>query len=218
METDNRMCSCGARPDGTESEGTGNFVDDAGNDAWICLACWCEHNYGRKAIETDEDDMRKHLDPLTAIINLAWALALADHLGDIREDLDDTWSALGLGPIPEAEGGEPIEDEGDAVYDSGDILIREIEARHGVSGLCGSGTFEVTMRWTTEHGDQREWTCTVNADSPMDAARAAYLATCDEFGCDTLDYADAEVNGEEFELQPITCVMAVRKQPRKRSE
>lgn len=49
-----RKCECGATPDGTEREGTGNFVDEQGNDAWLCLACWCAHNYGRGAIETLE--------------------------------------------------------------------------------------------------------------------------------------------------------------------
>lgn len=49
-----RVCDCGAVPDGSESTGCGDFIDEAGNQAWICLACWCEHNYGRGAVETLE--------------------------------------------------------------------------------------------------------------------------------------------------------------------
>ena len=39
-------CECGAARSTDESTGTGDYVDDDGLDAWICLACWCVENYG----------------------------------------------------------------------------------------------------------------------------------------------------------------------------
>ncbi len=38
-----RVCcsyGCEETPDASESETTGDFVDDDGKAAWICLGCW----------------------------------------------------------------------------------------------------------------------------------------------------------------------------------
>lgn len=47
-----RVCGCGNLPDETEGPDTGNYIDDDGSPAYICLNCWCFANYGQGYAET----------------------------------------------------------------------------------------------------------------------------------------------------------------------
>lgn len=156
-------------------------------------------------------DPQRTVDPLAILANLGRALALADHLGDVSENIARAWKLAGLGDLPEAEGGEPIGDGCEGTYDCGDLMPAEIERLHGVHGLWRSREYDVELRWVDDGGYANEVVAHVKADSPMDAARVAYHEACDENSAFTLGYADAVVDGERFELQPVTCVRVVRK-------
>lgn len=149
--------------------------------------------------------IEEHADPLAIIANLGRNIALADNLGDIREDIARAWKLAGLGDIPEAEGGEPRE-EGCGTHECGDIMIDEVTRVHGVAGLWRKVEYEVTIKWCDDWGEWHRFNEDVIADSPMDAARVAYHFACHSNGVISLGHADAEVDGARFEVEPVTCV------------
>jgi hypothetical protein len=149
------------------------------------------------------------VDLLTLIIRHIGEVAVADHLGDVRESAERLWEEAGLGPFPVADGGEPIEDS-EATYDAGDIMPERILAVTGIDNLERRISYRVSIEWARDDGECPEVVLDVKADSPMDAARVAYHLACEAWCEHEIGYATAVVAGERFECAPVCSVMVTR--------